>query len=262
MLLNNLRALLPLPENPLGNYLGVTSTKREIPIVVSFSSNKESLDKLPKTIYSLLNQKLKPDKVIFWIDKDYENKLNLPYDITQFVKNGLEIKFVKDINSHTKYYYALREFPNSVIVTATEGVYYDPNWLNEFYLSYITHPNDIHVAQTFEVVKCHDSLSLQNIHENVNEAKFSNFIINKHGALYPPKCFSAEVFRKDIFLKNTLVSDEAWLWVMALLSNRKIRVVKNLSDKYAIKLSNSNSIDESLKYLLNFYKNNVFDRLK
>ena len=91
----------------LASYSGVNELKRETPLVVSLTSYEERLEDLTISIYSLLNQSIKPDRIILWLS-DKLSLNDLPYDITRFIKNGLEIRFVKDIGSYTKAIYAFK----------------------------------------------------------------------------------------------------------------------------------------------------------
>ncbi len=86
-----LNPFVGLEINSLGEHKGIQEEcSREIPIIVSIDSSREDFNELPLTLYSLLNQSLKPDKIILWLDEEYEDFAYLPYEITQFVKNGLE----------------------------------------------------------------------------------------------------------------------------------------------------------------------------
>ena len=91
----------------LGSYSGVNELKRENPLIVSLTSYEERFEDLVISIYSLLNQSIKPDRIILWLS-DNLCLNDLPYDITRFIKNGLEIRFVKDIGSYTKAIYAFK----------------------------------------------------------------------------------------------------------------------------------------------------------
>ena len=75
----------------LGTYSGVIEDKRETPVIISLTSIKERFKDLPKTIYSLIKQSRQPDRIILWLSDEFGNVSNLPYEITQFIKNGLEI---------------------------------------------------------------------------------------------------------------------------------------------------------------------------
>ena len=137
----------------MGEYSGIFQDEhiRENPIIVSLTSYRERFDTLPIALYSLLNQSLKPDKVILWLDKESEDLANLPYEITRFIKNGLEIRFVRDIKSYTKAIYAFKEFQDAIIVTADDDIYYRKDWLRRLYYSYIAYPEEIHAHRVHKV---------------------------------------------------------------------------------------------------------------
>ena len=213
--------------NCLGNYIGInTDTKREIPLIVSLTSYRERFKDLPITLYSLLDQNVKPDKIILWLNKDYDELMELPYEITRFIKNGLEIRFVEDIGSYTKVIYAFEEYRDSIIITADDDIYYPKNWLEKLYLSYISNPEDIHVHRAHRV-NLEKPYEMWEKHVMEESARYDNFLTGVGGVLYPPNCFSKEVLRRDVFLKQSPKADDIWFWVMALVHNRKIRVVKN-----------------------------------
>ena len=263
----------------LGDYQGINEgNPREIPIIVSLTSYRGRFKSLPKTLYSILNQSLKPDRIILWLNEEDENLTSIPYEITQFVKNGLEIKFVKNIRSYTKAIYAFKEYPNSIIVTADDDIYYAANWLKKLYLSYISHPEDIHVHKTVRVKYNEDGILPYKCWEkNIKKetADYQNFICGAGGVLYPPKCFSREVLREDIFLKHSPNSDDVWFWVMALVNNKKIRLVKNHIEKLLLTnifnqlfgktlyFHNKNGgYDRQLNNLMKFYGQNILAKIK
>ena len=274
MLLNLLiKTLVNVQSLSMENYIGTTynNEKRETPIIISLAATRESFDTLPISIYSLLNQTLKPDKVILWLDKDCEDLAYLPYNITKFIKNGLEIEFVKDIGKYTKTIYAMKKYHNCIIVTADEDKYYNKNWLKKLYLSYITRPDDIHTYKALEV-------DINNPYEKWNEiidnkkSSYNYMFATTASILYPPNCYNQEAFREDIFLKNAPTADNIWFWVMALIHNRKIKVLKKQTNitknlkklKFIFKAfsKTKNSKDIELQNLLKFYRQNILKHLK
>ena len=243
--------------------------KRETPITVSLASSRENFNRLPITIYSLLNQSLKPDRIVLWLNEEYEDLANLPYEISQFIKNGLDIKFVKDFKNYTKTFCALKEFPNDIIVIASDNVYYPKNWLKELYLSYISHPEDIHINSA-------KSVSSQSLNSkrwksiSKPSADFSYIPCSSSGVLYPPNCFSKEVFRKDVFLKQVQNNDSLWFWLMGIINNHKFRIVKNNYKKTIYtniikSLQNNtlqnNTLDQEFDNLKKLYGNNIKQKL-
>ena len=266
--------LIKMQISSMSNYPGTTDTKREVPIIVSLTSYPDRFEDLPLTLYSLLNQSLKPDRIILWLDNTSEDLSELPYELTQFIKNGLEIKFVKDIGSYTKVIYAFKEFPFAINITADDDIYYQRDWLKKLYLSYIAHPEDIHVHRAHRV-DLNTPYEKWQKHISEESARYDNFLTGVGGVLYPPKCFTKEVLRDDVFLKQAPKADDIWLWVMALVHNRKIRVVKNhlktliatniykqLFKDNLYKHNKKGANDKQLSNLLQFYKQNIISKLR
>ena len=269
---------LNMQINSIGNWKGVNDVKREKPIIVSLTSYEDRFSDLPKTIYSLLNQTLRPDRIILWLDERGDDLTTLPYEITRFIKNGLEIRFVKDIGPYTKVVYAFKEFYESIIVTADDDIYYPKNWLKYLYLSYVSNQDDIHCHRAHRVgLKYGKILPYENWEKQVEEesARYDNFLTGAGGVLYPPKCFSNEVLREDVFLKYAPSADDIWLWVMALVHGKKIRVVKNhyktlistnlfrqIFGKTLYSVNKDGQNDIQLNNLMKFYSNNILSRLK
>lgn len=265
---NNLREVLCINEN-----------RREKPVIVSITSYEGRFDDLELSLYSILTQSLPPDRIILWLSDEYE-LATLPYGITKYIKNGLEIRFVKDIGSYTKVIYALEEFENSIVVTADDDIIYPKDWLKKLYLSYAANPEDIQVHRAHRVKVADNNImpyETWSRHAEEESARFDNFLTGVGGVLYPPNCFKKEVFREDMFLEFAPTADDAWLWVMALVSDRKIRVVKNhiktlkctnvfrqlgwVKEKTLYQVNKNGGNDEQIKNLMNFYKQNVFKNL-
>lgn len=258
----------------LKNYSGVLRKHRDVPIIVSLTSYEERFKDLPKALYSLINQSIKPDRIILWLNEELKDTTSLPYEITQFVKNGLEIRFVKDIGPYTKAIYAFKEFKDSVIVTADDDIYYPKDWLKKLYLSYVAYSDDIqvHRAHRVDLEKPYEKWEK---HVKEESARFDNFLTGVGGVLYPPNCFSNEVLREDIFIKNAPKADDIWFWIMALVHNRKIRVVDNhakslisvslwgqLFKNNLYKDNKNGGNDSQLENLMKLYGQNILNRLR
>jgi len=254
----------------ISNYCGINENiKRENPIVISLSSDLKNLKEHEVMLYSLLTQDLKPDKIVLWLDEELNDLSTLPYEISQYVKNGLEICFCKNLNSYTSTLLAFKKYSDSIIVTASEKKYYPQSWLKKLYLSYISNPQDIHLHLAKYVQIDKKFFDWSQVDTTVN-AGFEIFPMLEGGVLYPPTCFSKEVFRNDVFLKYSKDTPELWIWIIALLNNCKFRVVKNRiktffdNDLLQIFKGNNlknNDIDENLKNLMMFYGENIKAKL-
>ena len=175
--------------------------------------------------------------------------------------------------------YAFKEFSESIIVTADDDIYYPNDWLSKLYYSYITNPSNISVHRAHRIRLEDNKIAPYETwekHVEDESARFDNFLTGVGGVLYPPNCFSKEVLREDVFLGKCPYADDIWFWVMALVHNRKIRVVKNhnsvlyCTDIYRQILQNKRSLyrinskgqnDKQLDELLKLYGQNVYSKL-
>lgn len=271
--------LIRYNSNLMSKYVGINPVKRDVPIIVSLTSYEARFKDLEISLYSLLNQSLKPDIIILWLSDEIESLNDLPYEITKYIKNGLEIRFVKDIGSYTKAIYAFKEYQEAIIVTADDDIYYPQKWLERLYHSYIAHPKDIQVHRAHRVrLKDRKILPYEKWEKHVQEesARFDNFLTGVGGVLYPPNCFLSEVFRNDIFLKYAPTADDIWFWFMALISNRRIRVVQNHiktlsctnllrqilpNRKTLYSINSTGRNDEQVENLMKFYQNNILPKI-
>ena len=271
--------LIRYNSNLMSKYVGINPVKRDVPIIVSLTSYEARFKDLEISLYSLLNQSLKPDRIILWLSDEIESLNDLPYEITKYIKNGLEIRFVKDIGSYTKAIYAFKEYSEAIIVTADDDIYYPKKWLERLYHSYIAHPKDIQVHRAHSVrLKDRKILPYEKWEKHVQEesARFDNFLTGVGGVLYPPNCFLSEVFRNDIFLKYAPTADDIWFWFMALISNRRIRVVQNHiktlsctnllrqilpNRKTLYSINSTGRNDEQIENLMKFYQNNILPKI-
>lgn len=272
-------SLIRYNSNLMSKYVGINPVKRDVPIIVSLTSYEARFKDLEISLYSLLNQSLKPDRIILWLSDEIESLNDLPYEITKYIKNGLEIRFVKDIGSYTKAIYAFKEYQEAIIVTADDDIYYPKKWLELLYHSYIAHPKDIQVHRAHRVkLKDRKILPYEKWEKHVQEesARFDNFLTGVGGVLYPPNCFLSEVFRNDIFLKYAPTADDIWFWFMALISNRRIRVVQNHiktlsctnllrqilpNRKTLYSINSTGRNDEQIENLMKFYQNNILPKI-
>ena len=210
---------------------GLNTEIRKPELIVSLTSYGERLKDIDFTIYSLLNQTVKPDKVILWLDKEKFNENNLPKKVSKFIKNGLEIKFCRDIKSYTKLIPAMIEYPDAVIVTADDDVYYEKNWLEKLYNSYLKYPQDIHChrAHRVKLDENNNLLPYESWDKNTNGESVSslNFLTGVGGVLYPPYCFDEAGLNYNLAQVLAPNADDVWFWLMGIKNERKIRVIKD-----------------------------------
>lgn len=212
---------------------GVTKDKRNTEVIVSLTSFPERMYDIHYCIYSLLNQKLKPDRVVLWLAKEEfpNGEYDIPANVLNLKKFGLEIKFCKNLMSFKKIIPALREFPDAIIVTADDDIYYADDWLELLYDNHKLYPKDIILHRSRKIafdekfnVKEYDKWTL--INEDTMPSYY-HLINGGGGALYPPHSLDDTVFNEKVFMGEYSTTDDIWLWAMAVLYGTKIKTIKN-----------------------------------
>ena len=130
-------------------------------IIISLTSYPARIKYVPTVINSLLNQSLKPYKIILWLSKNQfpNGNKGLPKNLIDLVDKGLTIEYNNendgDIKSYRKLIPTLKKYPNNIIVTADDDIIYDKNWLEKLYKTHLKHPKDIvaHRITKFEYKK-------------------------------------------------------------------------------------------------------------
>ena len=221
-------------QNEIEKFLQSNDVKNSIVenLIVSLTSIPERMYDIHYTLYSLVTQSIKPEKIILYLGKDKfpNGEKDLPESVLVFKNFGLSIEFVDDLRSFTKLLPALEAFPNNVIVTADDDIFYERNWLESLYCTHLKYPEEIVVHKHLNI-KTDDSknpLTYRNWTDTIeNQASLNNFLLGVGGVLYPPDVFYDDVKNSSIFLKLCRHNDDVWFWAMARLKGTKIRIADN-----------------------------------
>ena len=125
------------------NFIGLNRSPRSEKIIVSLTSYKPRINDVKYTIYSLLNQTFPPDKLILWLDEDSfpKREKNLPPDLLKLRNFGLTIDWCENLRPYKKLIPALEKFPDDIIVTADDDIFYRSDWLKILYDEHLKNPD-------------------------------------------------------------------------------------------------------------------------
>ena len=192
-------------------------------IVISLTTYPKRMHTLPLVLESLMRQTIKPTKIELWLaEEQYTEKENVYKQLGSFVKRGLEIHFCEDLKSHKKYYYAMKNNPEALVVTADDDVIYSETMLEDLLITYVNHQNCIiaHRAHTM-------------MFDNGNVLPYNKWNYRAlgcvgpdlylcatgcAGCLYPPHLLPEIVFDKDIFKDKCFEADDIWLKCMEYIN--------------------------------------------
>lgn len=197
--------------------------------IISLTSHGSRLNTVRYTLFSLLDQKTRPDKIILWVghnDKKYITK-----GLTRLVGKGLEIRFCEDIGSYTKLIYTLEAYPEATVITVDDDIIYHKNWLTILLAKHHENPQKIicYRAHGIKVDENHHPLPYHDWAESIKpeiyfgeegNSPFSIFPTGVGGVLYPPKCFHKDITNRELFLALAPFADDIWFWAMAVIHEK------------------------------------------
>ena len=226
--------------------LGINESKRDVPIIVSLTSFPERINIVIKTIKTLLTQTMKPDMVILWLaPEQFPNKeADLPKELLDLKQYGLTIDWYKDIRSYKKIIPTLKKYPDAVIITTDDDIYYAPDTVESLYKSYLAHPNEIQAHRcdwltilprpTGEgwgegtIIWSKTRELYKDLHRG--EASYFHRLTGYGAVLYPPHSLYKDVIDEEKIANTIPTHDDIWLWAMAVLAGTKTRLVKGYSE--------------------------------
>jgi hypothetical protein len=208
---------------------GVVYSGNAPQIIVSLTSYPARLPRIHYTLFSLLNQTKKPDKIILWLGKDtFPNReADLDGNITALLKYGITIEWCEDIRSYTKLIPAYQKYGDSVIVTADDDVYYGEKWLEHLYNAYCGDRTAIHCHRGLTVAFNEAGIAPLHTWEKCRstEKSYATFLQGIYGVLYPPHSLYADAVNAGLFLKLSPTDDDTWFWAMAVMNKTKIKSI-------------------------------------
>ncbi|MDO4265796.1 MAG: glycosyltransferase [Eubacteriales bacterium] len=204
-------------------------------IIVSLTSYPARINYVATSIRSLMEQTMKADMIVLWLAEEQFPNLekDLPTQLLELKKQGLVIRWCdKDLKSHKKYYYAMLEYPDEIIITADDDLIYSPDSIETLYQSYLEFPNCV------SALRCHLPIFTQDgrlenyknwkmcYSELIGIPSMTLFATSGGGTLYPPKCMHSELFNIDAMLACCPYADDIWMKFMQLMSETPTVMVR------------------------------------
>jgi len=246
------------------NYLpisyGIAKQKLETPIIVSLTSYPARFPTLPICLKSILNQTLKPTKVILWLDKDVSLE-NIPQEILKLQKKGLEIRCGGEpLKPHKKYIHAMKEFRDACIVTVDDDVIYTRDMLASLYASYKKYPNCISARRVHKILYDinHKAVGYNSWDYDCKKdpgPSLQLLATGVGGVLYPPHIFDmdSEYFNPQNIMDNAWSVDDVWLKFVENSLNIPVAWVPN-KQTHPFYITNKELAKTSL-YIANVHNN-------
>lgn len=195
---------------------------RKEKIIVSLTSYGKRIKTVHFSINCLMHQSVLPDNIVLYLS-DEERSDPLTKELNTLVRRGLIIRYVKDIKAHKKYYYAMKEFPNDIIITIDDDVIYHADLIEELMVSYQKKTLAVHAMRSHKMLIKNGLLQRYNNWDL--ESRYTRKPVmdllptGVGGVLYPPHLLPKETFDLEMIQKLAPYADDIWLKAMELLSD-------------------------------------------
>ncbi len=208
-------------------------------VIISLTTFPARIDKVWITISTLLNQTLKPKRIILWLAEEQfpRREIELPKKLIKLKNRGLEIRFCDDLRPHKKYYYTMKENPDNIVVTVDDDMLYPENMLEQLWEAHKRNPDTV-VCQFAHRITLDENESIKPYQEwescygESTDPDIRILPVGCGGVLYPPHCLDERVFNKEHIKTLCPQMDDLWLKSMALLKGTKAAICNEGSQIY------------------------------
>lgn len=199
-------------------------------VILSLTTFPARIYSVPLVLETLFRQTVKADRIILWLAEEQFPNKDADRILHKYVDLGLEIKYCDDLRSHKKYYYSIKENPESIVITCDDDILYSETMLERLLKTAKEYPG---------MIVC----------ERAHEITFENGIVKKYndwnyrargtqgpslllcptggaGCLYPPNSLSPNIFDKDILKEICLYADDIWLKCMSYLARTPVIITR------------------------------------
>ena len=233
-------------EKPFGRYIyrRVSRTKNfpriqdngaKEKIIVSLTSFPPRFSTLPLCLKSILLQSRRPDKLIVWFGSDVKENA-ITEDMRELEKYGVEYRFDEQLNlkPHKKYFYAMQEYNDSVVITIDDDVIYPRKMIEKLLRKHRKYPKAVCAGRVHKITytaekKIASYTQWQHMDDLVKGPSYELVAIGIGGVLYPPHCLDERAFRADDILAYCLDADDMWLKCASYVKGTKVVGVPNAS---------------------------------
>lgn len=197
-------------------------------IIVSLTSYPRRIGGVAKILESIYTQTRKPDEVILWLAEDEfpGKEADLPQDLITLIWEGkLCVRWCDNLKPHKKYFYALQEYVNDVVVTIDDDLLYPKDMLEKLYRSYLLYPEAVSAVRTHLILISEQNTILpynswpQETDTCINEPCMQLLATSGAGTLFPPNLLDHAFFDKEAIRETCPIADDLWLKAAEAISN-------------------------------------------
>ncbi|MCD8120732.1 MAG: glycosyltransferase [Clostridiales bacterium] len=197
-------------------------------LIVSFTSYPARIKWVPEMLKSIFSQTFPADEIVLWLaESQFPEKLaDLPENLRRLEEDKqIQIKWCDDLKPHKKYFYAMQEYPDDLIVTIDDDIVYSDQVLEKLYHSYLMYPDAVSTMRTHLII-VDEQKQLLSYNTWIKETdgcrlqpSMQLLATGGSGTLYPPHLLNPALFDKQAMMNTCLLADDLWLKAMEVIND-------------------------------------------
>lgn len=222
-------------------------------LIVSVTSFPGRISEIVPVLESIFRQTKPADLILLYLAKEQFPKMEeeLPENLRELIANGsIVLKWCDDLMPHKKYFYAMQEYPDDIIVTIDDDLLYDPKMLELLYQSYLRYPEAVSAMRTHIMGITREGrimpyeVWVKEYAQYVHKPSMWLFVTTGAGTLFPPSWRPQMLFDKEAVLKTCLRADDLWINVCRIMTHTPVVVVKDSGKLKRLKMENADCLYE------------------
>ena len=144
-------------------------------------------------------------------------------------------RWCADLKPHKKYFYALQEYDDDLVVTVDDDLLYSETMLQSLYESYLLYPEAVSTVRAHLMLLENGKILpystwIQETDQCIHTPSMQLVATGGAGVLYPPKLFREEFFQEQTVMELCPWADDLWLKVMQAVSGVPVVVARAHED--------------------------------
>ena len=188
-------------------------------LIISLTSYPARFPTLHLTVKSLLDQQVRPDKILLWIAHGDVDQL--PSDLRTLEGDRFEIRTCEDIRNFKKILPTLAAYPDAFILICDDDTYYPDDWLKRIVDAYDPAQPSIVCTRAHQLAYLPDGSVAPYrkwrrnwAHPSTATPRNDLLPTGNGGVLYPPGSLPAQTADMELIRKLSATSDDIWLFFM------------------------------------------------
>lgn len=217
-------------------------------VVVSFTSYPPRIGSVHKVVESLYRQTVKADEIVLYLSMDEfpRREADLPETLRRLDgQEGFRIAWVcGNLKSHKKYYYALQEYKDAVVITVDDDKIYAETMICDLMKSYERFPDAVSARSVRIMLRKPERLEPYcrwetgaYLEEYADAPRMDLCAIGAGGICYPVSLVKEEWFHEETITDTADNCDDLWLKYNEIIRNIPVVYTKPLQEDVTIENS-------------------------